>query len=166
MEWIKMEDIFQSVFVVRCYRQMDTDFPVLRGIAKPFYIKCVLGGTIIFVLFALIWSPLFIFALVGRVGTPNVPREFHISLKIAEYEPLYISHSFKGIHQFTEADYNQLRKNFEYDSYASDHIMIYDAVDISAIKFDANSVTLWNIPPPDKERLINDLTKGIIRYFN
>lgn len=161
-----MEDIFQSVFVVRCLRQMDTDFPVLRGIAKPFYTKCILGGSIIFVLFALIWSPLFIFALVGRVGTPNVPHRFHISLKLGEFEPLYVSHSFTGIHQFTESDYRQLKKTFEFDTYATDHIMIYDAVDISAIKFDANSVRLWNIPPPDKQRLINVLQRGIIRYYN
>lgn len=156
-----MEDIFQSVFVVRCYRQMDTDFPVLRGIPKPFYQKCLLGGTIIFILFTLIWSPFFIFAVVGRVGVANVPHRADMSLTIGEYEPIYISYSYSGIHPLSQADYEQLQNTFANDKLASDHISIYDAVDISAIKFDANSVTLWNLTPPDKKRLINSLQRGI-----
>lgn len=161
-----MEDIFQSVFVVRCYRQMETDFPVLRGIPKPFYQKCLLGGTIIFILFTLIWSPFFIFAVVGRVGVANVPHRADISLTIGEYEPIFVSHSYSGIHPLSQADYNQLKKTFDYDKLASDHISIYDAVDISSIKFDANSVTLWNLAPPDKKRLINSLQRGIGRNYN
>lgn len=166
MEWIKMEDIFQSVFVVRCYRQMDTDFPVLRGIPKPFYQKCLLGGTIIFILFTLIWSPFFIFAVVGRVGVANVPHRADMSLTIGEYEPIYISYSYSGIHPLSQADYEQLQNTFANDKLASDHISIYDAVDISAIKFDANSVTLWNLTPPDKKRLINSLQRGKGRNSN
>ncbi|XP_070063651.1 piezo-type mechanosensitive ion channel component-like isoform X1 [Drosophila virilis] len=139
MEWIKMEDIFQSVFIVRCYRQMDADFPVLR---------------------ALIWSPLFLFALVGTVGKPNVPRRADIAVKIGHYEPIYVSQSYSGIHQFTDDNYKELIKSFNFDIFATDHIMIYDSVDITAVKFDANSVTLWNMSPPDKKRLLSDLNTG------
>ncbi|KAH8312576.1 hypothetical protein KR044_011542, partial [Drosophila immigrans] len=160
MEWIKMEDIFQSVFIVRCYRQMDSDFPVMRGEPKAFYTKCLIGGTIILILVTLIWSPLFLFALIGAVGKPNVPRRADISVKIGHYEPIYVSQSYSGIHQFTKDDYNDLFKSFDRDIYATDHIMSYDASDITAVKFDANSVTLWNMSPPDKKRLLNDLKTG------
>ncbi|KAH8320327.1 hypothetical protein KR074_002805, partial [Drosophila pseudoananassae] len=161
MEWIKMEDIFQSVFIVRCYRQIDTDFPVLRGEPKALYIKLLIGGTIILVLIALIWSPLFLFALVGTVGKANIPRKADITIKISHYEPIYVSQSYSGIHQFTERDYQVLTERFMFDNYASDHIMVYDAVDITAIKFDANSVTLWNMSPPDKLRLLDDLKNDV-----
>ncbi|KRF80919.1 uncharacterized protein Dvir_GJ26511 [Drosophila virilis] len=160
MEWIKMEDIFQSVFIVRCYRQMDADFPVLRGEPKAFYAKCLIGGTIILILIALIWSPLFLFALVGTVGKPNVPRRADIAVKIGHYEPIYVSQSYSGIHQFTDDNYKELIKSFNFDIFATDHIMIYDSVDITAVKFDANSVTLWNMSPPDKKRLLSDLNTG------
>ncbi|KAH8417295.1 hypothetical protein KR222_008390, partial [Zaprionus bogoriensis] len=161
MEWIKMEDIFQSAFIVRCYRQMDSDFPVLRGLPKTLCSKCLIGGTILLLLFVLIWSPLFLFALVGTVGKANVPRRADIAFKIGRYEPIYVSHTYSGIHQFTMKDYRQLRKNFMHDIYAADHIRIYDPVDITAIKFDSNSVTLWNMPPPDRTRLIRDLNEGM-----
>lgn len=165
MEWIKMEDIFQSVFIVRCYRQIDTDFPVLRGEPKALYIKLLIGGTIILVLIALIWSPLFLFALVGTVGKANIPRKADISVKISHYEPIYVSQSYSGIHQFTERDYQVLTERFMFDNYASDHILVYDAVDITAIKFDANSVTLWNMSPPDKLRLLDDLKNGTLLFL-
>ncbi|KRF99249.1 uncharacterized protein Dwil_GK27406 [Drosophila willistoni] len=160
MEWIKMEDIFQSVFIVRCYRQLETDFPVLRGEPKPLYMKLLIGGTIILILVALIWSPLFLFALVGTVGKPNVPHKADIEVKIGQYEPIYVSQSYSGIHQFSEYNYQKLLNGFLLDNYASDHILIYDAVDITAIKFDANSVMVWNMSPPDKNRLLNDLKTG------
>ncbi|KQS44473.1 uncharacterized protein Dere_GG26770 [Drosophila erecta] len=124
MEWIKMEDIFQSVFIVRCYRQMDTDFPVLRGEPKALYSKLLIGGTIILILIALIWSPLFLFALVGTV------------------------------------DFQKLTNRIILNNYASDSMMLYDAVDVTAIKFYENSISLWNMPPPDKERLLHDLKNG------
>ncbi|XP_041451232.1 piezo-type mechanosensitive ion channel component isoform X3 [Drosophila obscura] len=160
MEWIKMEDIFQSVFIVRCYRQMDTDFPVLRGEPKALYVKLLVGGTIILILIALIWSPLFIFALIGTVGKPNIPRKADITVKIGHYEPIYVSQSYSGIHQFSDANYKELTNSFYMDNYATDHIKVYDAVDITAIKFDSNSVTLWNMSPPDKKRLLSDLQNG------
>lgn len=160
MEWIKMEDIFQSVFIVRCYRQMDADFPVMRGEPKAFYAKCLIGGTIIMILIILIWSPLFLFALIGTVGKPTVPREAHISVKIGHYEPIYISQSDSGIHQFSKKDYNDLVNSFSHDIYSTDHIMVYDSVDVTAVKFDANSVTLWNMSPPDKSRMLADLKSG------
>ncbi|XP_039233321.1 piezo-type mechanosensitive ion channel component-like [Drosophila yakuba] len=124
MEWIKMEDIFQSVFIVRCYRQMDTDFPVLRGEPKALYSKLLIGGTIILILIALIWSPLFLFALVGTV------------------------------------DFQKLTNRIILNNYASDSMMLYDAVDVTAIKFYENSISLWNMPPPDKDRLLHDLKNG------
>ncbi|KAH8294789.1 hypothetical protein KR018_002864, partial [Drosophila ironensis] len=161
MEWIKMEDIFQSVFIVRCYRQIDTDFPVIRGEPKAPYVKLLIGGTIIFFLIGLIWSPLFLFALVGTVGKANIPRKADITVKISNYEPIYVSQSYSGIHQFSDKEYKELTDCFFFDNYASDHIMVYDAVDITAVKFNANSVSLWNMSPPDKERLLDDLRNCI-----
>ncbi|XP_030385687.1 piezo-type mechanosensitive ion channel component isoform X1 [Scaptodrosophila lebanonensis] len=160
MEWIKMEDIFQSVFIVRCYRQMDTDFPVLRGIPKALYTKLLLGGTIILILIMLIWSPLFLFALVGTVGKPNLPQKADITVKMGHYEPVYVSQSYSGIKPFMESEYQKLQSTFSVDSFAHDHIAIYDAGDITAVKFDANSVTMWNMLPPDKKRLLDDLKRG------
>ncbi|XP_037730492.1 piezo-type mechanosensitive ion channel component isoform X3 [Drosophila subpulchrella] len=156
MEWIKMEDIFQSVFIVRCYRQMDTDFPVLRGEPKALYAKLLIGGTIILVLIALIWSPLFLFALVGTVGKPNIPRKADIVVKISHYEPFYVSQTYSGIHTFSDADFQELNNRIIMDN----NMIVYDAVDITAIKFYENSITLWNMSPPDKLRLLYDLKSG------
>ncbi|XP_032577750.1 piezo-type mechanosensitive ion channel component isoform X2 [Drosophila sechellia] len=160
MEWIKMEDIFQSVFIVRCYRQMDTDFPVLRGEPKALYSKLLIGGTIILILIALIWSPLFLFALVGTVGKPNIPQKADIAVKINHYEPIYVSQSNSDILQFSNSDFQKLTNRIILDNYASDSMMLYDAVDVTAIKFYENSISLWNMPPPDKERLLHDLSNG------
>ncbi|XP_033163441.1 piezo-type mechanosensitive ion channel component-like isoform X2 [Drosophila mauritiana] len=149
-----------SVFIVRCYRQMDTDFPVLRGEPKALYSKLLIGGTIILILIALIWSPLFLFALVGTVGKPNIPQKADIAVKINHYEPIYVSQSNSDILQFSNSDFQKLTNRIILDNYASDSMMLYDAVDVTAIKFYENSISLWNMPPPDKERLLHDLSNG------
>ncbi|EDV93923.1 GH18021 [Drosophila grimshawi] len=65
--------------------------------------------------------------------------------------------SYSGIHQFSEDEYKHLVKSFSYDTIASDHITIYDPEDVTAVKFDSNSVTLWNMSPPNLMSLLNDL---------
>jgi len=139
---------------------MDTDFPVLRGEPKALYAKLLIGGTIILVLIALIWSPLFLFALVGTVGKPNIPRQADIIVKISHYEPFYVSQTYSGIHTFSDADFQELNNRIIMDN----NMIVYDAVDITAIKFYENSITLWNMSPPDKLRLLYDLKNGMFIY--
>lgn len=47
---------------------MEEDFPAPRGVAKRPLVKYVMGGGFLFVVIALIWGPLALFALGNTVG--------------------------------------------------------------------------------------------------
>lgn len=88
-DWLKMEDIFTEIYLMKCARQMESDLPVERGIKKPILTKAMMGGTLIFVVSFLIWGPFVIFALNSAVGISNVPYDVSLSLRIGPYEPVY-----------------------------------------------------------------------------
>ncbi len=43
-DWLKMEDIFQNVFQLKCSRQMESDLPAPRGQKKGPMVKYLMGG--------------------------------------------------------------------------------------------------------------------------
>lgn len=48
-----------------------------------------MGSAFIFVIIALVWGPLVLFALGNKVGAPNTPTEISLELRIGPYEPVY-----------------------------------------------------------------------------
>lgn len=86
-EWLKMEDIFANIFELKCFRQLEKDFPSSRGETKAILVKYLLGGGFLFAIIALVWGPLALFSF-GN-GHSNNPYEVQISLRIGPYEPLY-----------------------------------------------------------------------------
>lgn len=70
-------------------RQLESDLPAPRGMAKGSLVKYIMGGGFLFAIIALVWGPLALFALGNTVGEPNNPYEVTVELKIGPYEPVY-----------------------------------------------------------------------------
>lgn len=85
-EWLKMEDIFANIFELKCYQQLEIEFPNPRGESKSRSMKYLLGGCFLIAIIALVWAPIAIFSL-GAVN--NSPYEMHALLRIGSYEPVY-----------------------------------------------------------------------------
>jgi len=88
-DWLKMEDIFANIFQHKCARRMESEYPQARGERKNPLVKYLMGGGGLFVIIAVIWFPLVIFALGSTVGQPNLPYDVTVKMDIGNYQPIY-----------------------------------------------------------------------------
>ncbi|XP_058452791.1 piezo-type mechanosensitive ion channel component isoform X2 [Malaya genurostris] len=157
-DWLKMEDIFTNVYQMKCMRELEEDLPAPRGQKKGSLTKYLMGGGMMFGIILLIWFPLALFAFSNAVGEPNLPYDVSITLRIGPYEPVYImSAQDNNIHGLNDAQWEKFMTPYSKDKTALTFLSNYEPVDVAAVKLGANSTSIWNISPPDKARLLNDL---------
>ncbi|KAJ2953804.1 hypothetical protein O0L34_g1430 [Tuta absoluta] len=89
MDWLKMEDIFANVYLLKCSRYVDDEFPSERGSKKSKTSKYLLGGTVLAFVIAIIWFPLVFFAFGNTVGQPNPPTDVTVKIRIGPFLPVY-----------------------------------------------------------------------------
>lgn len=159
-DWLKMEDIFADIYFIKCSRQMETDFPAIRATKKPILTKLIMGGLFIIAIVIALWGPLCIFALGNAVGQSNIPLQVSISIRIGSYAPIYQTNTRDNIIAFDDAMYSDMKGAYVKDRAAITFLSSYDATDIAAIKLPGNSPSLWNISPPDRMRLLEELKQN------
>ena len=166
-DWLKMEDIFANTYSIKCIRQMETDFPAVRAQKKANYIKLLMGGSAILLIVFALWGPLTLFALSGAVGQSNVPTEVKVSIRIGSYDPIYEASTRESTFIFDDAMFDALKKPYieNKEKEAISFLLSYDASDVAAIKLKRNSPSMWNISPPDKERLLSELESSKCKYM-
>lgn len=159
-----MENIYSKIYSLRCIREYESDFPSARGISKSITVKLIIGGLFFVILVGLIWAPLSLFALFNAVGVPNTPNEVSFSIRLGGYDPIYSVRSRDNIVVFNKRMYEVLKDVYEDNKLAQTFLLNYDPADIAAIKLSGNSPSMWNIAPPDRQRLITTL-KASKQYF-
>lgn len=88
-EWLKMEDVFASIYELKCSREKEKLNKTPRGQPEGAFSKYLTGGFFLIAIIALVWGPLALFALGNTVGSSNVPYEVRTTLRIGPYEPVY-----------------------------------------------------------------------------
>ncbi|CAH1708045.1 unnamed protein product [Chironomus riparius] len=157
-DWLKMEDIFANIYQLKCSRQMESDLPAPRGQKKGPVVKYLMGGGMIIGIITVIWFPLALFAFSNTVGEPNRPEDVSVSLRIGPYESVYaMSAQGSDIFELKQNDWDYFLKRYQKDKAAVTFLSNYEPSDVAAVKLGSNSSTIWNISPPDKERLLKDL---------
>lgn len=51
--------------------------------------KYAVGGCGLFLIIAIIWFPLVLFALGNTVGSPNLPLKMTLRMRLGHFEPIY-----------------------------------------------------------------------------
>ncbi|XP_063707316.1 piezo-type mechanosensitive ion channel component isoform X4 [Culicoides brevitarsis] len=158
-DWLKMEDIFANVYQLKCSRVFEDRMPVPRGQKRKPMIKYLMGGFMVMSLIILIWFPLALFAFSSAVGEPNIPFDVSISLRIGPYEPVYtMSAQNSKIYELKrQEEWERFLSPYNKDKSALTFLTSYEGADVAATELGSNSATIWNISPPDKERLIEDI---------
>ncbi|XP_011880859.1 PREDICTED: piezo-type mechanosensitive ion channel component 1 isoform X3 [Vollenhovia emeryi] len=162
MDWFKMEDIFASIYQIKCMRGVESEYPQPRGVKKKQMSKYLIGGSVLLLIIGLIWFPLLLFALGSTVGKSNLPYDVSIKVRIGPYEPIYsMSAQGNSIIEYTEEQYKYLSTTL----YATEKSAVtffenYIHSDVAAVRFGTFSRKLWDISLPDKERLISELASN------
>ncbi|CAH0726071.1 unnamed protein product, partial [Brenthis ino] len=154
MDWLKMEDIFASVFLLKCSRYVEDEFPQPRGVKKSATSKYLLGGGVLTFVIAIIWFPLVFFAFGNSVGQPNPPTDVTVKIRIGPFLPVYqMSAQSHNIDSFTEQDYTQLSNQYARDRTAQTFLSNYMYNDVAVVTINPNSTMKWQISPPELARL-------------
>ncbi|XP_015610142.1 piezo-type mechanosensitive ion channel component isoform X3 [Cephus cinctus] len=163
MDWFKMEDIFASIYQIKCMRGVESDYPQPRGVKKKQLSKYMVGGGALFLIIGLIWFPLLLFALGGTVGVSNLPYEVSMKIRVGPYEPIYtMSAQNSSILRYSQADFQNLTNNYANDKSAITFLENYIYTDVAAVKLSGSSRKLWAISPPDRARLKAELESDSI----
>ncbi|XP_078033569.1 piezo type mechanosensitive ion channel component isoform X1 [Augochlora pura] len=158
MDWFKMEDIFASIYQIKCMRGLETDFPQPRGVKKKQFSKYLVGGGALFLIIGLIWFPLLLFALGGTVGDSNLPYDVSMKIRIGPYEPIYsMSAQTRSIVGYSEDEYQKFHEIYAKYKPAVTFLENYIHSDVAAVRLSGSSRKLWSISPPDLQRLKAEL---------
>ncbi|KAI6190887.1 Piezo-type mechanosensitive ion channel component 2 [Aphelenchoides bicaudatus] len=88
-DFLKMENIYAQIFMVKCSRVLDETFPVQRGTLKPIFIKYPLGILIVIIIIGLALSPLIAYSIINRVGVQTGVHQVDLTISLQGYSPIY-----------------------------------------------------------------------------
>ncbi|XP_059176370.1 piezo-type mechanosensitive ion channel component 2-like isoform X3 [Physella acuta] len=157
--WLQMEDIYANIFVLKCWREIEKQYPTERAIKKKPWIKYVSGGILLVIVVFIVWFPLVFFSFFNAVFISNPPNEATMSVSISGYQPLFSSTALGNtIHTLTDAEYSTLKTHYSRDRNAYSFLSGYDASDVSLLSFDGKSLAIWGISPVSQKSMMNDLS--------
>ena len=87
--WLKMEDIYAHIFLIKCQRVQEGTQVYVSGEPRRTTEKCLFGGGWLLLIVAVIFAPLVLFALSNAVGLPNAPYEVTMEIGVGAYEPIF-----------------------------------------------------------------------------
>lgn len=155
--WSIMEDMFANLFIRKCELTLEEEYPTPR--AKPIrhLSKYLTGGAFILLILAIIWGPLLLFSMGKTVGDSNPPAEMEYELEFVGFQPiLRLKATAQQITTLNSEQYDQLTSRFvslNSQSFLGD----YKLGDVVAIKLDGQSNAVWEISPPSKTLLMNNI---------
>lgn len=88
-DFIKMEFFYAKIYIVKCARVMEQNYPVPRGVPRGKVIKYMYGLPGVFGLIFLILLPLIAFSLLNQIGDHTNAQTFKMQINFEGYPPLY-----------------------------------------------------------------------------
>lgn len=84
-EWLKLEDIYANMFVLKCWRMAEKRYPTPRGTRYMTFWKYLIGGSLLLLFLVIIWFPLILFSLTNAVGESNIPRDCTVEVNLGQF---------------------------------------------------------------------------------
>lgn len=161
--WLKMEDIFANVFLLKCQRRAEEEYPTPRGSRRSSLTKYGLGGVMLFAIILVIWFPLLLFSLGNTVGQTLLPHDCTVELSLGGYEPIFkISAQQGNLRQLPYDSWVRLQAEYKSNGAAQAFLANYDAADVAVVTLNGNSTAVWTVSPPSQEALIAELNRTAV----
>ncbi|XP_065211762.1 piezo-type mechanosensitive ion channel component-like [Planococcus citri] len=158
-EWLGMEDIFSTVFVLKCWRNYDNKYSYRRGQKITTSVKFFCGGGIVFLFLLLLLCPLGFFTFGRAAGKTNLPIEMELSFRMASYPSIYTSFS-NNIRRLNPEEWKYFSDLYANSPRAINILYEYYGNDVGAVVFSLISQTDWKLTKSIREELSETLHSG------
>lgn len=153
-EWLKLEDVYAQLFLVKCRVTSDHGWERNVGDKQPWYMKLLVGALLFGALVLIIWFPL-LALMQGSPGSslnPIVAADVKIAFQ-AYGSAIYVSLAQNITSDINTDTFNQIRLRNSWISPEDQKLM-------QIIQFTDFSDELWSISPPARESLALALSRN------
>ncbi len=161
--WMKFEDIFANLYIVKGIRVADKRYGRKFGQRQYPGFKYFLGGATVAGLTILLWFPLLLMSIPGTTKI-NPVHQIQVSLEMQGFDPFYVQdlpQEFIG--NYTNEEFAQLKSTPGYQYLFPS---FYSASNMQRAAFDQSSMSVWQITPPARQRLIQSLNSTAPMYLS
>ncbi|XP_074617953.1 piezo-type mechanosensitive ion channel component 1-like isoform X1 [Acropora palmata] len=154
--WLKMEDIYANIYVLKCYRESEKTWVQPRGQKYWTLGKWGLGGLLVALLVIVIWFPLLFMSYINSVYASILPQDATFTLSIGGYQPLFkVSAQDKSLRTLSDDELDTLKekrsRGFSETQWES-FLLNYKGRDaVLQVKIVGNSSSIWTISPPSRD---------------
>lgn len=165
--WLKMEDIYANIYVLKVYRESEKTWFQARGQKYWTLSKWGLGGLLVALLVIVIWFPLLLMSYINSVYTSNLPQDATFTLSIGGYQPLFkVSAQEKSLHVLSDSDIDKIKKAVQERPGGGYSETELEALlqpykgrnQVLQVKIVGNSSSIWTISPPSRDLMIKYLS--------
>lgn len=159
--WLKMEDIFANIFLQKCQRRAEEEYPTPRGSRRSSLTKYGLGGIMLFAIILVIWFPLLLFSLGNTVGQSLLPNYCTVDMSLGSFEPIFrMTAQQANLKSIRYDSWVRLQAEYKSNAAAQSFLASYDASDVTVVTLNGNSMAVWTVSPPSQEALIRELKES------
>jgi len=158
-EWLKFEDIYAELFLVKCRLEVVKETARPLGTVQPTWYKIIAGGGLILLLVFILWIPLVPFMSGSGLGTPNQPESVVLKFGIVGYVDLYMSYTPKLETDLTDmslADFKSILLHYKDQTVFNEHMSGAQVAD-----FVSWSEDLYSLNPVSVGRLTTALQRKL-----
>lgn len=83
--WMELEDIYAKVFLMKCWRRSEIEYPTPLGRKRALWVKYLVGMLILLFAFVCFWGPLVVFSFIDTTFAINVPVECSQTLAVGGF---------------------------------------------------------------------------------
>lgn len=154
--WLKMEDIYANIYVLKCYRESEKTWVQARGQKYWTVSKWGLGGLLVALLVIVIWFPLLFMSYINSVYTSNLPQDATFTLSIGGYQPLFkVSAQDTSLRKLSDKEIDMIKTErpggFSETEWESFLLNYKGRNTVLQVKIVGNSSSIWTISPPSRD---------------
>nr|XP_026690889.1 piezo-type mechanosensitive ion channel component 1-like isoform X4 [Ciona intestinalis] len=159
-EWLKLWSIHAEVFELKCWRSFEEEYPSQRGSAKAKWVQYLIGGSLVFLIFFIIWFPLLLMNIALTIGgVTNNPTQVDVKITLGSFEPLFqVIADSDDIKIWTESQFDNFQQDFSVSQAAAAFLSGFQFDQVVTVTVDGESKTIWTISPPQYELLVDRLS--------
>nr|CAI5847308.1 unnamed protein product [Callosobruchus analis] len=154
-EYFKMEDLYITMYDIKCKRQVEENHSVEPGEKKVDIPKYIYGSSWILLILITVWFPLMYVAWGRTVGDSSVPHHARLTLTIGQVDPVYDNNA-EHIYQFNYMEYEYFLQVYNAYAISKGFLHGYTYSDVCTLVFDPGS-HIWMIREQDRLRIIKQL---------